>query len=119
MSTDLSHIYRRAAEVISVNGLNKGDYFSWPASGVGIAVGRDECPVCVAGALAVAIFGDPMPDSNEGTFDDAASRLAARVDSRFDGEEPVSCLANWNDKPERTANEVVAELLAAAEAVPS
>lgn len=120
MSTQTTHpglaaVFRRAAEVIKINGHNKGDYYTLPAKGFGIELALAECPVCVAGALSIAINGDPRPVFSD--VNDAAGFLAERLNPEYEGADPVFYLAQWNDAEERTTDDVVAELLAAAEAV--
>jgi hypothetical protein len=112
----LSEIYLKAAQVIEDNGHTKGDFYSIPEGSYGITLGRSEYPVCAAGALSIAVFGDPTPpregEDGRAEFDVIVSRLNARIESfhlyGFEGEPPVLRLAGWNDADERTATDVIA-----------
>ena len=81
----------RAAEIIRERGLYKGDY------------GTPGEPRCVLGALREAA-GDETGFATE----EAASCLMSHL-----GREAL-CPSLWNDAPERTADDVVAALQAAA-----
>ncbi|MEU0783450.1 hypothetical protein ABZ341_17990 [Streptomyces sp. NPDC006173] len=119
----LAEIYLKAAEVIRTNGHYKGAYFEpSPESGVGITPSPSECAVCIAGALSIAISGDPIPDRDFGPnrrqYDAIAGRLADLMNIEGDPKlEPVGRLAGWNDAEERTADDVVAAFQQAAKAV--
>jgi hypothetical protein len=111
----LAEIYLKAADVIRANGHAKGDFYSIPEMEVGVARTPSEWPVCAAGALAIAIYGDPYPPI-EGTdgrdeFDAVVARLNARIENfhlyGFQGEPPVLRLAGWNDADERTPADVI------------
>lgn len=114
----LSEIYLKAAQVIETNGHAKGDFYNIPEMGVGIERSRSEWPVCAAGALSVAVFGDPVPpkEGEDGRveFDAIVARLNARIEDfhlyGFEGEPPVLRLAGWNDSADRTPADVVAVL---------
>ncbi|MEU0818866.1 DUF6197 family protein [Streptomyces mirabilis] len=110
----LSEIYLKAAEVIRTNGHYKGAYYGWGESGVGITLAPAECPVCTAGALSVAISGQPVPTSDE--FDVVALDFARRTRLPFDLNWPTIAIGDWNDDPERTAADVIAALELAAKA---
>ncbi|GHH58091.1 hypothetical protein GCM10018773_66110 [Streptomyces candidus] len=104
-------------------GFNQGYY--WGPDPSGSTANWSRCPVCIAGALSVAITGDPVPpilwtDSTRGTYNAVASRLADLIGIENDQIlEPVGRLGAWNDAPERTADEVIAALESAAERVTS
>jgi hypothetical protein len=60
-----------------------------------------ECPVCAMGALNMALHGTPrFPEVRPGDL--AAHDVADYLERRLDGTE----LADWNDAPERTRDEV-------------
>lgn len=118
----LAEIYLKAAEVIRTNGHNKGEFFTRPETGVGIELAATECPVCIAGAVSVAVFGWPVPrgyeDDERAQFDAAARQLADLIGVEGDPLlEPVGRLAGWNDTDERTAADAIAALEQAAKAV--
>lgn len=119
----LAEIYLKAAEVVRTNGHYKGAYFEpSPESGVGILPAPAECPVCIAGALSIAISGDPTPDRDANPerehYDVIAGRLADTMGIEGDPLlAPVGRLAGWNDAEERTADDVIAALEQAAKAV--
>lgn len=116
--THLAEIYTKAADVIRTNGHAKGDFYNIPETPLGIELGRCEWPVCAAGALSVAVFGDPVPpregEDGRAEFDAVVARLNARIEDfhlhGFHGEPPVLRLAGWNDADGRTADDVVAAL---------
>ncbi|MGW2223889.1 DUF6197 family protein [Streptomyces formicae] len=121
MSSDLSAVYQQAADVIRTNGHYQGAFWGRRESEVGIVRAASEGPVCIAGALSIALSGYPVPALDEGPerqrYDKIATRLAdlIGIDARFD--EPVSRLARWNDSSERTPADVIAALENAAKAV--
>ncbi|MGW0920659.1 DUF6197 family protein [Streptomyces sp. NPDC002755] len=102
---ELADIYLKAAQVIKTKGHAKGDFYSIPEGPVGITLDRSEWPVCAAGALSVAVFGDPYPpregEDRRPEFDAVVARLNARIHDfhlyGFEGEPPVLRLAGWND----------------------
>ena len=109
---ELAPVFRRAAEVIRSNGHYTGDYFS---SAAALFLPKSESPVCTIGALRIATVGSPET-GNELT-DRAVAFLSPRIASNIVDDDPVERVAGWNDAPERTQDEVVEALLAAAEAV--
>ena len=120
--SDLPDVFRRAAYIIQGNGHHQGDYVSDPFNRVLTTV-RESRPMSVDAALYCAA------DSNGRMFESdlafAAIRfLAGRV--LVDGEGPwdpdrnVDCqihMSAWGDVEGRTAAEVIALLLAAAEGI--
>lgn len=119
----LAEIYLKAADVIRTNGHYKGAYFEpSPESGVGVTPSPSECAVCIAGALSIAISGDPTPDRDANPdrehYDVIAGRLADLIHAEGDPLlAPVGRLAGWNDMPERTTDDVIAALEQAAREV--
>lgn len=115
---DLAPVFARAAEVIKTNGHVKGRFYEpLHVDGTNASPQRpsEECPVCAVGALRVAAGYDP--DNGLGLESWQAIRfLSPRVYSNTTDADPVERIADWNDAPERTADEVVAALLDAAEA---
>lgn len=128
MTVDLTRIYLRAANVIRTNGLNKGYFWGRPESSVGIELTAAECPVCAAGALAVALYGKPTPFVSDAPdpdsygflspdFEQAITGLVGVAGIRTPGMTVLDQLAAWNDAPERTSADVIAAFEAAAKAV--
>lgn len=98
--------YLKAAEVIRINGHNKGHYFNIPESGVGIQLGAAESPVCTVGALCVAVIGFPVPTCDE--VDPVIVDFASRMFGPVGAGAAVGLIAEWNDAPERTPADVIA-----------
>lgn len=112
----LSQVFRDAQAIVRRNGLHKGWFYDQLQRKSGTP--RDECRVCVVGAVrlavasldyfaaqelelaAVEILRDLVP--NEG---------GRRVDGVWVDSDPIP---DWNDKPERTAEDVCALLERAA-----
>ncbi|MGW3428024.1 DUF6197 family protein [Streptomyces melanosporofaciens] len=122
MTIDFAATYRMAANVIRTNGHHKGAFFTRPESGVGIEPTASECPVCIAGALSLAMFDFPIPSTGQNErsnkFEAVARKLADLMGLEGDPLlEPVGRLAAWNDRPERTANDVITALEKAAREV--
>lgn len=92
--------FRRAAQIVQARGLGKGLYEQRTGE------------VCAVGALMVAEGQNPAQDFP--VLSQAIWVLSARVESGTQDCDPVERIADWNDRPERTAAEVVAELLGAA-----
>ncbi|MER7788601.1 hypothetical protein [Streptomyces sp. NPDC097640] len=118
MNANPAAVYLKAADIVRSNGHNKGAYFTRPETGVGIDLAPSECPVCIAGAVSLAMFGWPVPSGEEGRreeFDATTRRLVELMDVEGDPLlEPVGRLAAWNDMPERTVEDVIAALEQAA-----
>jgi hypothetical protein len=106
-----SEILDKAADTIERNGLAKGDWYDF-----GVQDDSRECPVCALGAINVA--GGSVPDGLlNGPRRAAALALADRLGMRDDALSyglAVTVGRDWNDLPGRTAEQVVAELRAAA-----
>lgn len=111
MSAETAAILDRAAEIIERNGLHKGAMFDRAESAP-----PEECPVCPWGALAIAVVGTPSLRTNT---DVRAVKPYANVLAAFlglPGTDSSWSVPDWNDAPERTADEVIAALKAAAQA---
>ncbi|MEU2510507.1 DUF6197 family protein [Streptomyces syringium] len=113
----LAAVFRRAAEVITRNGFYQGHYFDdtqrSPRS-------PSELPVCTIGALRVAAGTAPQPltpTDVPSIVAEAMAVLSARIESTIVDGDHEERIAQWSDTVGRTADEVVAEFLAAAEAV--
>jgi hypothetical protein len=106
---ELAPVFRRAAQILQARGHGKGRY-----EGPGGAV-------CAIGALMAADGMDPAEDAPEldasRALTDAIWWLSPRITSNTVDCDPIERIADWNDAPERTAAEVVEELLAAARAI--
>ncbi|MGW7001316.1 DUF6197 family protein [Streptomyces sp. NPDC054933] len=109
MSQSLAPVYRRAADVIRTNGHYTGDYYS---SADALFLPKPQCPVCTVGALRIATTGSP--DVADDLTSSAVAFFSPRITSNIVNEDPVERIADWNDDPERTHDEVVEALLAAA-----
>lgn len=111
-------IYRAAADVIRENGWHKNEYFR-PVSDVPPA----KCPVCLMGAVLVAAVGTPQHIHDEGGECDETCFplvwLATFMTKAGYCDTDAMGIADWNDEPERTVDEVVAALEAAASAAES
>jgi hypothetical protein len=95
MST-VADVLDRAADVIAERGLCKGSFEGPDGS------------VCAGGALRVALTGgptNPLGDDQFGTYMYAVHRMTDVVDD---------VVVNWNDAPQRTADDVIAALQEAA-----
>jgi hypothetical protein len=101
---ELPLIYRRAAQIIDGRGHSKGK------------VEQPDGSVCAVGALRIAGGYDVHNQLGELPYL-AAKFLSARLWVAIGDTDPIERIAEWNDAPERTVQEVRAALLAAAEAV--
>ncbi|MGH3586237.1 MAG: DUF6197 family protein, partial [Pseudonocardia sp.] len=111
-TTDLIPVFRRAAEVIQTNGHHQGAYYdlSTPST-----MPPADCPVCTAGALSVAVTGNPVPPEDlDGVLGFAVEFLSERVYAATTDEDPIERVASWNDGIGVGQVEVVDELLRAA-----
>lgn len=110
-------VLRRAATIIEVNGLHKGDYYQ-PQEGKA----AKDSPVDPLGAISIAVGFDPVivlwgdPDAAQAPAVEAADAAVEAAEAYLvsTGEEDGIDLAVWSDEPGRTATEVVAALRAAA-----
>ncbi|MBW1603449.1 hypothetical protein JJV70_15315 [Streptomyces sp. JJ66] len=104
--SELSAVFTAAADYINAHGLAKGIF----------AYASGAC--CTVGALSVAASGSALDAASDVCMDmplvlfAALEAMAGRLPDV--NEDPVEQIAQWNDAPERTAAEVVAELRAAA-----
>lgn len=106
-----SEILDRAADLIERNGWTRDEWYKRRR-----AEDPRDCPVCAGGALDAAAGCDPGEPEYSPALIAAIGAFAARVDPAFD---PAAAygygtVANWNDAPGRTAEDVVRELRAAA-----
>lgn len=102
---ELSLVFRRAAQILQARGHGKGMY-EWPTG-----------EVCAVGALLAAEDREPPPGRDYRDDEDVPETvriLSDRLWVAIDDPDPVERIAEWNDQPERTQAEVVAELLSAA-----
>jgi hypothetical protein len=129
-----SEILDKAADIVERNGWTKGEWYRPVEMGPdesgadGGDVPENECPVCAGAAINLALKYLPDYQHDDDFMDENAemafTALAARVDHevRQDVETGRPLLAHhlldavtsWNDRHDRTADEVVAELRAAA-----
>jgi hypothetical protein len=111
MTEDVKAALLKAAEVIETNGWTQGQYYDYRQAAAGTPM--NECRVCAAGALCLAILGDPrIPDFNAG-----ASGLFYQARREVSKRLPVfEALTEWNDAEGRTAEEVAAFFRRVAEA---
>ena len=107
----LANLLREAALLIANNGLCKDHFIDLNAPA---DVPAEMCALDPVGALRVAACGDPVDEDNE-LANAAVVELSGRVDSNITELDPVERIADWADCPERTADEVVAVMRAAAE----
>lgn len=119
----LAEIFDAAADVIERNGHFKGGWFAPDRE-----TPNADCRVCEGGAVNLVVTGHPDRRADEpdapAILLDAFEVLAARRDAMLP--DPADCdatelldecilaIARWNDAPERTPAEVVADLRAAA-----
>ena len=98
-------ILERAATLIEERGWNQG----WYVNGCG--------GLCTTGAMFAAVGMEPVlgQDSNWNTFNEIAFRSAQAAWDRFTAH-VAQHAPQWNDAPERTKEEVVSTLRAAAQA---
>jgi len=112
---DEAEFYERAAEIIRQNGLHKNEL--WPGAGHqdipfayrledGLPAGYTQgAPVCAWGAMYVA-GGQMFP--SEIDIVGKVSSLGRRMEIRVSNVQDITL---WNDRPERTQDEVVEEFL--------
>ena len=101
MAADVARDLRAAAEVLERDGWTQGVY------------GDERGCRCQAGAMIVAVSGQPWMSLTSLTPEQFGRwTTAERFFHRFLDAEPMG----WNDEPGRTAAEVIAALLAAADA---
>lgn len=106
-------LLRKAADIIEERGLHKGSFVDRAAA--------DEatCAPCTLGALLIAAGAEIRANANSGNFYlwPTAARFA-RVDSTLNYLEQfvhTQHLPDWNDEPDRTKEDVVRTLRAAAD----
>lgn len=99
----------RSADVIDRNGHTKDHFFNRDWTGTPATA-----PVCTAGAILVAVTGDPIDLSPEAlpVLRAVSASLPGEPPAGSDGEldDLVEHIAWWNDSPKRTGAEVSAWL---------
>jgi hypothetical protein len=106
--TDIPGVFRRAATIITVNGLHQGDLLADPCNRCGTALPDAQRPMSLASAIRCAATGDPRLDNalSRAALAFAAARLTADGDvciyasSRLDVDWHLQA---WNDRPHVTA----------------
>lgn len=101
MSAETADILDRAADVIERNGWYQDFYFD-----LGTDLPPTECPVCLLGAISIAM-GNRSPKT------EVFGSPAEIAMERYLG---VVAVADWNDDANRTVAEVLAALRGAAQA---
>lgn len=122
--TGIPGVFRRAATILTVNGLHQGDLILDPCNRRGTTLPDVQRPMSLASAIRCAATGDPRLDSplSRAALAFAAARLTADGDvciyasSAHDVEWHLQA---WNDRPHvtaRLATHVLYVLAAQAEA---
>ncbi|MGW1998533.1 DUF6197 family protein [Embleya sp. NPDC001921] len=111
-TTHLPAVYRRAIQIIRINGWHQGGFVDVSAPYPFV-----DCPVCAAGAIRLAVTGHPIQSQGSAVLEDAEQFLADHLGPSPAG--AVSLIATWNDDPARTVDEVLAALESAAVAAES
>jgi hypothetical protein len=113
-------ILRDAAWYLTRHGWTQGLMYTDPA--------RPTPAACAVGAIKMAVCGDPLADLTGDHADDyeaALEAFAGHLDRVFyvwgvtdlgDPAAPADVIADWNDHRDRTADQVIAALRAAADA---
>lgn len=107
MSAETAAVLDEAANVIRRNGWHQGEYFR-------AEEGKkpENCPVDITGAINIALHTG-HPARGEGRRNRLGTwEVAAIVNNHLD----VVDVSEWNDEPDRTAEEVIAALESAARA---
>jgi hypothetical protein len=111
-----SRLLRDAALYLRRHGWIQGSYYAHHNT--------SNPPACVMGALAMAVFGQPFPTApytqpEWADYKAAEDALLTHLDGLYppagDDTYPDPGLGDWNDQPHRTADQVTAALLAAAD----
>lgn len=102
MNTETADILDEAANVIERNGHCKGFYYD-----LSVDLPPAECPVCPLGAINLAM-GNPNPKTDRVFGSPAEVAMERYLDA--------ASVADWNDDPDRTAEQVIAALRGAARA---
>lgn len=102
MSIETAAILDEAADIIERNGHCKGFYYETT-----VDLAPAECPVCPLGAIGLAM-GATNPKTDRAFGSPAEVALERYLD--------VATVADWNDDPDRTVDEVIAALRGAARA---
>ncbi|MFE9372310.1 hypothetical protein ACFYM2_21420 [Streptomyces sp. NPDC006711] len=107
----LAAVYRKAANIIRENGHHQGAYLDGTLL---LTRTRQTVPVDATGALSLVITGAPVPPADlidcPQLYQDAVAFLSRRIRSAIVDTDPEERIADWNDEPERTADEVIAAL---------
>jgi hypothetical protein len=111
----LAAVYEKAADVIRRNGHHQGAYLD---GALLLTRSRTTVPVDATGALSLVITGEPVPPADlvdcPELYQDAVTFLGSRIRSTIVDWDPEERIADWNDQPARTADEVIAAFESAA-----
>lgn len=112
----LAVVYRQAADVIRNNGHHQGGYLDGARL---LTRTRQTVPVDATGAVSLVLTGEPVPPADlvdcPELYQDAVKFLGSRIHSTIADWDPEERIADWNDQPERTADEVIAAFESAAD----
>jgi hypothetical protein len=113
MSAETAVVLEEAANIIRRNGFHKGSMFRVLAG-----TRAAECPVCTWGALAIAACGTPELPTNREVRQvlPVVQALARFLGLGTAGEDAMWTIPDWNDAPDRTAEQVINALESAAQA---
>jgi aryl carrier-like protein len=101
--TDIADVLDRAADHIETVGWWQGALYDHEQA---ISTPLDQCAVCAMGALNVALHGTPHFARELQANEPTAHDVAELIEQGLDGVE----LADWNDRPGRTQDDVTALL---------
>lgn len=117
-------ILRGAALYISRHGWSQGTYYADNTAPDGMSVQSNPTPpACAMGAIAIAAFGRRLPEDSFllpewVDYKNAEDALLAHLDLLYpptgDDDFPHPEIGEWNDQPDRTAEQVIDTLTAAA-----
>lgn len=105
------NIFAEAADVIRERGWHQGNFVEKPDEAMPLVPLRDQPQVggvCLLGALGCA-KGNPWITVNHNLADDVDT-LIGLIDAQYPEMGPWYSVADWNDKPGRTQDEVIAIL---------
>ena len=112
MTATIADVLDEAARILRRNGWHQGFYYDRSKKTDGTRF--DQCRVCARGAINLASDGPPDNDALPGAAEAADALLEWLYLSNRLGD--ALSVADWNDKPGRTVDEVLAALEGAARA---
>lgn len=104
-AADIAEVAEKAADIIATNGHHKGYLYDESQADDGTPLA--DCRVCAAGAINIAVYGQPTFPSSETSDAQLALELATVQALNDHLRLGTTTVPNWNDEPKRQKRQVI------------